>query len=71
MRVDLERDRLVVFFDENDVVLYYGITRQREDPEAAKACRAARTRARRAEPAPASEPTAPAIEPPAAPSRRP
>jgi hypothetical protein len=25
------RDRLVVFFDQNDVVLYYGITRQRED----------------------------------------
>jgi hypothetical protein len=26
------RDRLVVFFDENDVVLYYGVTRQREHP---------------------------------------
>ncbi len=28
-RVDLLRDRLVIFFDEHDVVLYYGITRQR------------------------------------------
>jgi nucleoid-associated protein YgaU len=28
-RVDLLRDRLVIFFDERDVVLYYGITRQR------------------------------------------
>ena len=28
--VKLKRDRLVVFFDEHDVVLYYGVTRQRE-----------------------------------------
>ena len=32
MRVEIDRDRLVVFFDENDVVLYYGMTRQRENP---------------------------------------
>jgi hypothetical protein len=31
IRVDLKRDRLMVFFDENDVVLYFGITRQRGD----------------------------------------
>ena len=35
-RVDLLRDRLVVFFDENDVVLYYGITRQRGDGDDAR-----------------------------------
>jgi hypothetical protein len=29
-RVDIKRDRMVVFFDEHDVVLYYGMTRQRE-----------------------------------------
>lgn len=28
-RVDVKRDRMVVFFDERDVVLYYGVTRQR------------------------------------------
>lgn len=28
--VKLKRDRLTVFFDDNDVVLYYGLTRQRE-----------------------------------------
>jgi hypothetical protein len=28
--VKLKRDRLTIFFDENDVVLYYGVTRQRE-----------------------------------------
>jgi hypothetical protein len=35
--VRIKRDRLVVFFDEHDRVLYYGITRQRdpdEDPDA-------------------------------------
>jgi hypothetical protein len=31
--VVLTRDRLVIFFDRNDVVLYYGITRQREKKE--------------------------------------
>lgn len=31
-RVDIERDRLTVFFDEKDVVLYYGLTRQRPEP---------------------------------------
>ena len=29
VQITAERDRLVVFFDENDVVLYYGFTRQR------------------------------------------
>jgi len=29
IRVDIDRDRLMVFFDENDLVLYFGITRQR------------------------------------------
>ena len=29
VRADMLRDRLVIYFDENDVVLYYGITRQR------------------------------------------
>ncbi len=34
-RVDVKRDRLVVFFDEHDRVLYYGVTRQRgKEPEA-------------------------------------
>ena len=28
----LKADRLALFFDENDVVLYFGITRQREHP---------------------------------------
>lgn len=37
MKIEVDRDRLVVFFDENDVVLYYGITRQREHPHAAAA----------------------------------
>jgi hypothetical protein len=32
--VKLKRDRLMVFFDENDVVLYYGITRQRTEESA-------------------------------------
>jgi hypothetical protein len=37
-RVDVKRDRLVVFFDEHDRVLYYGVTRQRgEDPTTAQA----------------------------------
>jgi hypothetical protein len=37
-RVDVKRDRLVVFFDERDVVLYYGYTRQRvEEPAAVEA----------------------------------
>ena len=37
-RVYVKRDRLVVFFDERDVVLYYGVSRQRgEDPAAAEA----------------------------------
>jgi hypothetical protein len=31
-RVDVKRDRMVIFFDEHDVVLYYGITRQRLQP---------------------------------------
>ncbi len=35
-RVDVKRDRMVVFFDERDVVLYYGVTRQRVE-EGAKA----------------------------------
>jgi hypothetical protein len=37
--VRIKRDRLVVFFDEHDRVLYYGITRQRdpdEDPDAGR-----------------------------------
>ena len=29
LQIDAERDRLVVFFDEDDVVLYYGFSRQR------------------------------------------
>jgi hypothetical protein len=33
-RVDVKRDRLVVFFDEHDKVLYYGFTRQRAEPAA-------------------------------------
>ncbi len=32
--VELKRDRLMVFFDQNDVVLYYGVTRQRDDGDA-------------------------------------
>ena len=31
VRADMLRDRLVIYFDQNDVVLYYGMTRQRED----------------------------------------
>jgi hypothetical protein len=31
VRADMLRDRLVIYFDENDVVLYYGITRQRDE----------------------------------------
>jgi hypothetical protein len=34
-RVDVKRDRLLVFFDERDVVLYYGLTRQRVEESAA------------------------------------
>ena len=30
VRADLLRDRLVIYFDKDDVVLYYGITRQRD-----------------------------------------
>lgn len=33
IRVDLKRDRLMVFFDEDDRVLYFGLTRQRSAPE--------------------------------------
>ena len=44
LRVDLERDRLVVFFDENNVVLYYGLTRQR-DPRLASDAMSAASRA--------------------------
>ena len=29
VRADMLRDRLVIYFDKNDVVLYFGITRQR------------------------------------------
>lgn len=36
-RVDVRRDRLMVFFDERDVVLYYGVTRQRVKPGATAA----------------------------------
>jgi hypothetical protein len=37
-RVDVKRDRLVVFFDEHDRVLYYGVTRQRvAEPAAVEA----------------------------------
>ena len=32
MRVDVTYDRLVIYFDEYDVVKYYGITRQRMNP---------------------------------------
>ncbi len=32
--VKLKRDRLTIFFDEEDLVLYYGLTRQREHEEA-------------------------------------
>ena len=32
VRADMLRDRLVIFFDSHDVVLYYGITRQRGAP---------------------------------------
>jgi hypothetical protein len=31
VRADLLRDRLVIYFDDHDVVLYYGITRQRDE----------------------------------------
>jgi hypothetical protein len=34
--VHVKRDRLVVFFDEHDRVLYYGVTRQRVDDPAAE-----------------------------------
>lgn len=33
LQITAERDRLVVFFDEDDTVLYYGFTRQRAKPE--------------------------------------
>jgi len=33
LQITAERDRLVVFFDDDDTVLYYGFTRQRADPE--------------------------------------
>jgi hypothetical protein len=32
VRADMLRDRLVIYFDDNDVVLYYGVTRQRGEP---------------------------------------
>jgi hypothetical protein len=63
VNVELERDRLVVFFDENDVVLYYGLTRQREHPHAAKGI----VEHPHGPPAPAPEPPAQASEHPPAP----
>jgi hypothetical protein len=44
-RVDVKRDRLVVFFDEHDRVLYYGVTRQRgAEPTTAEAAESERRR---------------------------
>ncbi|MEM7410136.1 MAG: hypothetical protein AAF430_07885 [Myxococcota bacterium] len=55
-RVDIHRDRLMIFFDENDVVLYYGITRQRpqdREPVEQEVSGGGSTRAAQPEAAPA------------------